>query len=306
VRRTGPAADATVFRNRLGPGEHNSALPIPIEEAAQAEAGLYRMLSDAHRIDVEAGLENQGLEDLDIPLLDYVDGLGLGRVTRQLVLAWGWNMMGRHPSTASALWALQFVAAHHHSVLGVVLSIDEVVPGGIGELTRAIAADVSELVLGAVTRSVRHRADGTVEVGVDRDGTHETHAADRVVLATPLNTWRDIAFDPPLQGARAAVVAEGHGCRGLKLLIHVTGVPEGLSCTGDGVFPTLYDYLGTPDGGRLLVAFTDSESFDPADADAVAAAVHHYVPEAVVHGVEYHDWCADQLFRGPWVSPRVG
>ena len=127
---TEPAADATVFRNRLGPGEHNSALPIPIEEAAQAEAGLFRMLADAHRIDVEAGLENQGLDDLDIALSSYVDGLGLGPVTRQLVLAWSWNMMGQHPSRSSALWALQFIAAHHHSVIGVVLSLDEVVSDG--------------------------------------------------------------------------------------------------------------------------------------------------------------------------------
>lgn len=303
---TGPAPESTVFRNRLGTGDSNSAFPIPLEEAAEAETGLYRMLRDAHRIDVMAGLENQGLDDLDIPLIDYVDKLGFGPVARQLVLSWGWNMLGQHPSRSSALWALQQVASHHYSVLGVVLSIDEVVLEGMNRLVGAMAAEVPEVVLGARMTSVERQEDGTYDVVVERDGASEHHRGSHVVVATPFNTWRNINFDPPLPAIRAAAVAQGHACKGLKLIIHVTGVPEGLSCTGDGVFPTLYDYMETPDGGRFLVAFTDSESFDPTDADAVAAAVHHYVPEAVVHGVEYYDWAADPLFGGPWVSPHIG
>lgn len=303
---TAPAPEATVFRNRLGSGDNDKAFPVPLEEAGQAETGLYRMLHDAHRIDVTAGLENQGLDDLDIPLLDYVDSLGFGPVTRQLVLSWGWNMLGQHPSRSSALWALQQVASHGYSVLGVVLSLDEVIPGGTNQLVGAMADDVPEIVLEARVTSVARQDDGSYDVVVERGGAAEHHRARHVVIATPFNTWRNITFAPALPAVRAAAVARGHACRGLKLIIHVTGVPQGLSCTGDGVFPTLYDYMGTPDGGRLLVAFTDSESFDPTDAEAVADAVHHYVPEATVHGVEYHDWAADPLFGGPWVSPYVG
>ncbi|WP_304571906.1 MULTISPECIES: NAD(P)/FAD-dependent oxidoreductase [unclassified Amycolatopsis] len=299
---TEPAAPATVFRNRLGPGNHDSAFPIPIEEAVEAEAALYQILHDAHRIDAEAGLDRQGLDDLDISLLEYVDALRLPPVTRQLVLSWGWNMMGQPPAEASALWALQFVAAHGHSLLSVVLSIDEVLAEGTSALAAAMAADVPDLRLNAFVNAVRQRSEG-VEVIVDGD---EVLAAHDVVVATPLNTWRNLDFDPPLPSARAALVAEGHGCRGLKLLIEVKGAPAGISCTGDGVFPTLYDYLATKDGGRILVAFTDSSSIDPADAVAVEAAVHHYLPDVTVVGVDYHDWANDPLFLGPWVSPRVG
>lgn len=304
--RTVPAPEPTVFRNRLGEGQRDSLLPIPEDEAVETEAGLFRLLRDAHRIDVDAGLENQGLDDLDIPLQDYIDGLGLGPVGRQLLMSWCWNMMGQPPTEASALWALQFVAAHGHSVLGVMFSIEEVVPDGISELADAMAADVPSIELRTRVTAVRIRDDAVVEVDAIHDGATTTHLARRVVMAIPLNTWRDVRFEPPLPAARAAVAGEGHGGRGLKVLVQVSGVPEGLSCTGDGVFPTLYDYLPVPDGSRLLVAFTDSDSFDPTDKGAVEAAVHHYVPEAVVHGIEYHDWCADPLFRGPWVSPRVG
>lgn len=299
---TEPAAPATVFRNRLGAGEHNSAFPIPIEEATEAEAGLYRLLRDAHRIDVDAGLDRQGLDELDIPLLEYVESLKLPPVTRQLVLSWAWNMMGQPVDEASALWVLQFIAAHGYSVFGIVLSIDEVLTDGTSALVEAMAKDVPEVRCGAVVNAVKQRSAG-VEVVVDSD---EVFQARHVVLATPLNTWRNIDFDPPLPADQRALVDDGHGGRGLKLLIQVSNVPAGISCTGDGVLPTLYDYMAAEDGGRILVGFTDSSSFDPTDEEAVTAAVRYYLPEATVTGVDYHDWTRDPLFLGPWVSPRVG
>lgn len=299
---TEPAAPATVFRNRLGPGEHNSAFPVPIEEAAEAEAGLYRLLRDAHRIDVDAGLDRQGLDDLDIPLLEYVESLKLPPVTRQLVLSWAWNMMGQPVDEASALWVLQFIAAHGYSVFGIVLSIDEVLTDGTSALVEAMAKDVPEVRCGAVVNAVKQRSAG-VEVVVDSD---EVFQAWHVVLATPLNTWRNIDFDPPLPADQRTLVDDGHGGRGLKLLIQVSNVPAGISCTGDGALPTLYDYMAAEDGGRILVGFTDSSSFDPTDEEAVATAVRYYLPEATVTGVDYHDWTRDPLFLGPWVSPRVG
>lgn len=301
--RTEPAAAATVFRNRLGPGEHNSALPIPVDEAAAVEAGLYRLLSDARRINVEAGLDRQGLDDLDVPLLDYIDSLELPPVTRQLVMAWGRNMMGQPLTEASALWALQFIAAHHYSVLGVVLSIDEVLADGTSALTEAMAAEVPEIRLGALVHAVVQRRD---HVEVVADGSSEPLVARHVVIAAPLNAWRTIEFDPPMPADRASVVAEGHGCKGLKLLIQVANVPAGISCTGDGVLPTLYDYMPADNDERILAAFTDSSSIDPTDTAAIAAAVKYYLPEATVTGVDYKHWADDPLFRGPWVSPRIG
>ena len=296
-----PSAPATAFRNKLGDNQVDSAWPVPIEEISQAEAGLFRALTDAHRIDLHAGLEYQGLDDLDIPLSSYIDSLNLPPVTRQLVESWSWNMMGQPVSEATALWALQFIAAHHYSVFGVVLSIDEVFAGGTSTLAQAMANELRDVRSSSVVTAL-HQRDGYVNVHVNDEVLH-TRA---VVLATPLNTWRGLDFDPPLPSPRAAVVAEGHGGRGLKLLVHVKNVPEGLSCTGDGVFPTLYEYRGAPDGSTILVAFTDSSSFDPTNFDDVRNAVHHYIPEAEVIGVDYHDWEQDPLFQAPWVSPKVG
>lgn len=300
---TAPAAESLVFSNSLGERARNSTLPIPAEEAPQTEAALYRMLADAHRIDVEAGLENQGLDDLDVPLQGYVDSLGLGPVGRQLVLSWAWNMTGQHPTRCSALWALQLVAAHHYSVIGVVLSVEEVVPLGIGTLAEAMSQEVPEVLYGKRVVALAEGADGTVSVTCE-DG--EVFRGADVVVATPLNTWMDLTFDPPLPARRAQVISEGLGSRGIKIIVRVRNVPAGISCTGDGVFPTLYDYLDLGDGTRFLVAFTDVDSFDPSDPRATEDAVHHYLPDAEVLGSEYKNWVIDPLFKGPWVSPRIG
>lgn len=299
---TQPAAPFQVFRNRLAPGEHNSAFPIPFEEFLEAERILFCLIRDARRIDPRAGLENQNLEDLDISAHHYLDALNPPPVTRQLLRSWIWNMMGQRVEDASALWVLQVIASHGYSVLGVLLSLDEVMTSGTGTLTSAMANEVADLRLGQTVHALHQEAKWVdVEYGVGH-----SLRAEHVVVAAPLNCMRELRFEPPLAGPRADVVAEGHGGRGLKLLIHVHEVPEGISCTGDGVLPTLYDYLPASDGGRILVGFTDRDSFDPADNEAIEAAVHHYLPDAVVVGADYHDWCADPHVRAPWVSPRIG
>lgn len=299
---TKEATELTSFRHQLGEDALNQAFPIPSSEAVALEAAIHTMLRDAHRIDLEKGLANEGLEDLDIPLVDYVDALQLGPVTRQFLLAWSWNMLGQPVSEASALWALQLVAAHHYSLLGVVLSLNEVFSNGTKDLVSAMIRDVPEYRLDSVVTEI-DQSGNIIRVGVQSGEFLEAHS---VILATPLNTWRRIAFTPSLPETRRAVIEEGHGCRALKLLVHVRGADAGVQCIGDGVFPTLYDYCEVSEDERLLVAFTDSSSFDPTDPRALEDAVHHYLPEVEVLGVDYHDWLADPLFEGPWVSPRVG
>lgn len=299
---TQSASEFTSFRHQLGPTALDRAFPVPASEAVALEHAIYVMLRDAHRIDVSKGLENQALGDLDIPFSEYVDDLGLGPVSRQFLLSWGWNMLGQPAPDASALWALQFVAAHHYSLLGVVLSLDEVFENGSSGLVEAMRRDIPEVRLGAVVTGI-DQSDDLVRVTVQGGEDFESRF---VIVASPMNTWRRISFTPELPEKRRSVIEAGHGGKALKMIIHVRGAAAGVECVGDGVFPTLYDYCAVTDNERLLVAFTDSGSFDPTDSQAIKAAVHHYLPEVEVVGVDYHDWLADPLFEGPWVSPRIG
>jgi monoamine oxidase len=299
---TAAASEFTSFRHRLGPTALNQAFPIPGSEAVALEAAIYTLMRDAHRIDLEMGLENQDLDDLDIPLIEYVDRLDLPPVSRQLLLAWGWNMLGQPVDQSSALWALQLVAAHHYSILGVLLSLDEVFANGSAELVDAMSQDIPEIRMQSVVTGIDQSGD-VVHVTLKNGDAFQ---APSVVIATPMNTWRRILFTPALPEKRRSVIEEGHGGRGLKILIHVRGAEAGIECVGDGIFPTLYDYCEVSESERLLVAFTDSESFDPTDLSAVKDAVQYYLPEVEVLGIDYHDWIKDPLFEGPWVSPYVG
>lgn len=299
---TKDAAACTSFRHQLGPTALSKAFPVPGSEAVTLERAIYILLRDAHRIDLTKGLENQGLEDLDIPFNEYVDELNLGPVSKQFLLAWAWNMLGQPAPKASALWALQLIAAHHYSLLGVVLSLDEVFAQGSIGLVEAMSQDIPEIRLSTVVTAIDQSGEG-VRVSTQSGEIFESRFA---IVASPMNTWRRISFTPALPEKRRSMIEAGHGGEGLKILIHVRGVEPGVECVGDGVIPTLYDYCAVSDTERLLVAFTDSSSLDPTDVQAVEDAVHHYLPEVEVMGVDYHDWLADPLFEGPWVAPRVG
>lgn len=286
----------------LGGRTIEQAMPIPAEEALDAERALVEIVGAARRIELGVGLDRQQLEDLDVPVAQFLDGLRLPPVTRDLLEAWAWNMMGQRPAEGSALWMLQFVAAHGYSLLGVVFSLDEVFADGTASLVDAMAAELPDVRLGQRATAIEQAGD---EVHVETAPGERLTAA-TVVVATPLNTWRDIRFEPELTGPRRAFADEGHGCRGLKLLILAEGVPEGLlGTTTQGGLPTVYEYRSIGDR-RLLVSFTDEGSVDPADLGAIERDLRRFAPDARVLAVDTHVWSADPSFNGGWMSPRVG
>lgn len=297
---THPVVDIKVFRNDVGVGHHETRWPVPVEEARQANSSLSAALTDARRVDLQSGLEYQGLDDLDIPLADYLDGLKLPEATRTLVEAWTWKLLGQSASDASALWALRTIAAHRYDVAELVDSSNEIFAGGAGALIRALESDVRDVRLNHLV-SALHQTDDDVTVYAGDTVVR----ARNVVVATPLNTWREMEFEPPLPKRRAEVIGQGHAGAGFEVLIHVKDVEEGLLSVGDGVFPMIRDYRRLSDGSHVLVASTDRSLFDPTDFDAVSNAVRQYIPDAEVLGFDFHDWIEDAFFRGSWFAPGV-
>lgn len=290
------------YRHALAGKTIRNGLPIPEEEALDAERAVFALLSDARRIRSGAGLDNQGLEDLDIPVHDYVERLELPSVTRELLLSWAWNMTGQPATEASMLWMLQFAAMHGYSLLGVVFSLDEIFSDGTASLVDAIARDLADVRLRERVVSLTE-AEGVVTVET-AGGT--TITASAVVLATPLNTWSGVRFSPELDGVRRTVVDEGHGCRGVKLSILAENVPDQLHGAGyGGLLATVYEDFPVGDR-RMLVGFTDSRTLEPTDQEAVERGLRQFVPDARVVAVDAHDWVKDPLFNGGWMSPRVG
>lgn len=299
---TAEAASAINYHHVLGGRHIMKGLPIPEEEALSAERGLVELIEAARRIQLGRGLDKQGLEDLDIPADAFLKALSFDEVARELVSAWAWNMMGQRLDESSALWMLQFVAAHGYSVLGVLFSLDEIIADGSTALVRALARDITDIRLNTRATSVE-QSDRRVRVAAEGGDVFEASTA---IIAAPLNTWREIDFTPALDGPRARMAEEGHGCQGMKLLILAEGMPEGFhGATMSGVLPTVYAYHSFGDR-QLLVSFTDRASVDPSDLEAIERGLQVFVPEARVLAVDTHVWNDDPCFRGGWLSPRPG
>ena len=77
--------------------------------------------------------------------------------------------------------------------------------GGTRRLVGAIAAGLDVRMSSVVVR-IEHGPDG-VTARLEDGGMVSASAA---VVALPLNVWRDVAFDPPLSGGKAAARAAGH------------------------------------------------------------------------------------------------
>ena len=169
---------------RLGPG-----LPVPVSELADLEHLLAEVHNAGRRVDADAPTSEQGLADLDIPITEWVRGLGLAPATEELGSVFGSSLMSGEAASSSML-----LMARHLAAAGGIwsfLSVDYAgVEGGTSAIAEAIAGDVSaEIRLRHRGRSGRarqrqrrgsrrQRADPAV-AGGDPDGAAQRAAADR-------------------------------------------------------------------------------------------------------------------------------
>ena len=295
----------TSMRWRFGDAVVEGALPVGVEDLGELERAVAALLTAARRHDATLPPDAQGLEDLDVPAGAWIEGLGLPRRVRELLLFWISACASAEPDDASLLEYLRWISGADHrlwphleaAVLGWRF------PAGTAALYEAIAADVrGELVLG----------DPVGRVAADGDGVRVVSAAGerrarRVVVTAPVGALATIDFDPGLSAAKRTAVAQNHAGQGAKVWVLARGVAEDLCAVGYG---TRLDFLGameTTPAGVLLVGFGPSAAaLDVADADAVRAAVHELAPEAEVVAVHTHDWVGDPYSRGTWAVLRPG
>jgi monoamine oxidase len=173
---------------------------------------------------------------------------------------------------------------------------------GTTSLAEAIAADVSgEIRLATPAREIRQGPDGvTVETAWG------PIAAAACILAVPINVMADIAFDPPLEPARRAALAEGNACTVAKIWMLAEGVPDRMTALGwDTPFCSLAAEGGSH-GKQAVVAFALRGALDPSDPAALERALRVYAPEAHLLAAAWHDWVSDPWSRGGWMSEPPG
>jgi monoamine oxidase len=176
---------------------------------------------------------------------------------------------------------------------------------GTRSLIDAMVADGRpDIQLSSPVAGVEHGADGATVT--TRDGSQVSARA--VVMSAPLNTWTAMTFSPALSAGKQAAAAEGQASRGTKVFVRVRGIMQpffGVAPDTHGISSIGAEYF-LP-GATVLVGFGPAaDRLDVTDRAAVAAAVHEFLPDAVVEDVAGHDWVADEFSRGTWPVFRPG
>ena len=236
----------------LGGERRTGILPLGMEDLGVFERAVAALLAAARRHDASRPPDAQGLEDLDVPVADWVDRLGLPPRVRGLLRLWCSACASARPADASMLEILRWLSAADHrlwphleaAVLGWRL------PEGTAALYEAIAGDLrGDVRLGALVAEVVQERDRVTAVTAA-----ERFAARRLVVTVPIGALPGIAFTPSLDAVKAEAAAENHACQGVKAWVLARGVPDDLFALGGD---TALDFAGamtaTPDGVLLCL-----------------------------------------------------
>jgi monoamine oxidase len=277
-------------------------LPVPQTDIVELERAVWECLAASRRIEYGRPWEEQGLDDLDVSWAEYVRGLKLPPTVEEYLMTW---TTASDPEQSSALNILVLFTTFRHSAWAVYNSMVLKFANGTASLIDAIAADVrAQIYLDAVVTHVDQSADEVVVTTVEG----RSFAAGNAVLATPVNTWADLTFTPPLSEAKQEVAACKHVGTGQKVWMQLEGTPVG-GVFGWGFGKGLNSLLRDrqlSEGGELYVGFTGAGRLDVDDHDSVRDAVRVFAPDAEVTRAFEHDWLADPFAKGMWAVFRPG
>ena len=293
-----------------------AVVPIPYEEGPAFEDALYRLGTAARRLSPGSAFVDQDVADLDVSITDWVASLELPSVTARYLNHLLGAQVGGDPKAVSLLTFLDvYVTGNHNALIQkIYFARNRVLDGGSQAFLDAIASDVTR----SGARICREAAVVRIEQN-DRSVTVTTRTGEpftsgAAVLATPLNTWRDVDF-VGLSESKREFAARGHAGNVLKFHMLVKGVPTGLyarsipssltDVTANAPVQLFATYKELPEG-QIIQGWADPETLDPSDIDAVENALHAFVPEAEVLDLTHHDWTADEFSRGGWIATRAG
>ncbi|MEV0086045.1 NAD(P)/FAD-dependent oxidoreductase [Saccharopolyspora sp. NPDC050642] len=283
----------------------DALLPVPPQEYEQLEHAVRALIEAASRFDPLRPLSEQDVADLDVPIREWAENVGLTGNAKELMMSWFCGCANASEDTGSALDILRWCSSMDNSLWGMVQAsvLGFTFVNGTASLARAIQADGgAELRLSSPVRKVEADDDG---VTVTYDGG--AARADRVLMTTPVGIWQDIEFSPALPADKLAISRENHAGQGQKVWALARNVPEDISGFGWG---TSFDYVGameTTERGVVLVCFApEHDRVDAGDLADVQRAVREFAPDAEVVDARSHDWVHDEFSKGTWATFAAG
>ncbi|WP_166880551.1 NAD(P)/FAD-dependent oxidoreductase [Salinibacterium sp. ZJ450] len=296
--------DASGFRTRGAGKLFVGAGPVPVEEYASLERALYHLREGVERVRLDIPFDEQDIRDLDVSFADYFAPLNLPPATLDFVNSWAVHCNCNDPKDLSILHMMRWFAGFGNSIWNYYGGAADTKPRRAQAYIDALAKDAGERVhLNTVVQRIE-QIDTHVEV-TTRDGRLLT--AEQIVMATPLNTWRDIEFSPALSEGKQTVVNEGQLGGGHKFFVQARNVPTfGFASSYELGIGVLLPMGTQADGTSVLVGFLDADRLDVTDKAAIQKAIDGLFPGAEVVAVESYDWVQDEFARGSLVAFRPG
>lgn len=277
--------------------------PLAGDELYELERAVFEIMRAARRVEPHRPSDLQELADLDVSVREYLLGLRLSRRTFDFLSTLGSLGSGADSADWSALTAFTLISAFGGSALAWFAGVVDKLKGGTEGLLEPILEEgAPDLELGVrVDRIVQDRDLVTVTADNGRCWSAAT-----VVVALPVNVWRDIDLGP-LSQAKAELREVGHPNRMIKVWALVEGTPElrtGVGRDTDLLFLAPQRRLGDR---VLMVGFSSPPArLDVSDEPAVQSAVRQFFPGARVVASTAHDWNEDPFSRGGWLTYRPG
>lgn len=293
------------YRAMLGGRLTSNPFPIPLEEVPALERAMFAIIGAAQRITPGTPLDKQPLGDLDVSWAEFMEPLGLPAATRGCIDCWVSNLGGTDPERISALYMLNKVAEEGNSPWRMFFGLATRFAHGTVSLIDRMVSDCGlEVRRGVAVRAIDQTAeDGRVVVATSADARLHARA---VIVATPLNVWRDIRFVPPLSTSKQEAADEGQASRSAKVFALVRGVPPRLFAMAyGGVLRLAYEYADLSEGCVLNV-WSDVDKLDMTDAHDVERALRTVAPSAEVLAIDGHDWTSDEFSKGAALTFRPG
>jgi monoamine oxidase len=238
----------------------------------------------------------EALAQLDVPSAGWVEGLQAPEEAADYLRSFLAAMGGAKVEKTSILPLLWDMIELDYTPVDAYVDLGELITDGTKVLIDAMAAGL-DIRFGAVVASV---ATGDASVAVTlTDGSRLE--APTAIVASPINVWADIRFDPPLAAPKQKAAVERHPGEVSKVIAILRGAPGYL---GSGwQTPVNAGFVPTSSGGdQLFMGFSVQDRVDLADGSAVADAVRAHLPEAEVVQTAGHDWVTDPFSKGTWLA----
>jgi monoamine oxidase len=249
----------------------------------------------------KAAFEGPGrtaLAGFDVPVADFVDGLGAEPEAADYLRSFMAAMGGTSIDRCSALPLLWDMVELDYSPADVFVDVGELFTEGTKSLLDAMAAGL-HVRFATVVTTVTQGDDGVTIALADGSEVR----APAAVVALPLNLWADVTFDPPLADPKRRAAATGHAGEVSKVLAVVEHAPDTyIGAAWDTPIQAGFVTKAAGEGRRLFMGFSAQDRVDLGDPAALAAAVRAHLPEAEVVTATGHDWVSDPYSKGTWLA----